>query len=77
MSRRTCSWNVINAIGQIYDFSFQVHGRITLNHPHGSGVWPCNFLAQKKKKKMVVRLRRCSELLMQALQHNDCESMEM
>jgi len=31
----------------------------------------------KKEKKMVVHLRRCSELLMQALQHNDCGSMEM
>ena len=78
MSRRKCSWNVTDATGQIYDFSFQVHDRITLKRPCGSGVWPCNFLAQEKKTKTkVTHLRRCSELLMQAVQHSDCKSMEM
>lgn len=32
---------------------------------------------QLKKKRMVAHLNRCSDLLMQALQHNDSESMEM
>lgn len=30
-----------------------------------------------KKKRTVAHLKRCSDLLMQALQHNDSESMEM